>query len=272
MWIRLFDNEVSEGVGEAGGAPAPAPEPTPAPEATAPETPAEPEAPESDSDDEGWSLEDLAWEVSRLMQQNQQPQQQPQQQLQFPQFQQPQLPELDPYDPESVVRYIEARDALRDAQFQAALDQRFQPIASTLEATQEQQIMERGEQRAQDMIQDNISRNGEFSAGQESVTLTRQLAETLMPAAVERYGEHPRAAEAAIEQAANIVRQIEKAAGEAAVAKHTNRTATLAGAPSEPPQSGVAAATPGQQSRLLSNDDIVNRWASAVASEAKGRP
>jgi hypothetical protein len=175
----------------------------------------------------------------------------------------PPLPEYDPYDPESANAYFEARDQ----RLLAAIEQRFAPVAQTLQQQQEQALIQNGEQLAQDIIADVVTRKGDVTdAGKQMI---RSLAESFMPAAVGRYGESHRAAEMAIEQAYDAVASMEKDAAERALAKHTNHVATLAGAPTQPGASGVAATVPGTPQKYMSNEELVRRWVAPVRADSK---
>lgn len=119
-----------------------------------------------------------------------------------------------------------------------------QPLTGRFEQQDAAAIDAEGQQRITDMIADDASRNGEFVPGdeqaeQQSRELVRTIAESLFPAFADRYGVGARAAEFAIEKAAGQVRGLLKANADAAVARHTNHTATLAGARSEPGGAGA---------------------------------
>jgi hypothetical protein len=157
------------------------------------------------------------------------------------------------------------------ATIQGALDQALSPVTQTLQQQQEQAAIQSGEALAQDMISDEISRNGDFASdpegNQPSKQLVRPLAEVFMPQAVQRYGQTSRAAETAIEQAAQVVRQIERVAAEAALRKDQNHLATLAGAQTEPGGAPINALQ-GQPAKYMSPEELVRRHASGVKAAA----
>lgn len=146
--------------------------------------------------------------------------------------------------------------------FGPSLDQRFDTlkqemqkmvagIAAPLAARQEAETVAEGNQRIQDMVADDISRNGDFptdpetgrSAAKEAI---RPLADMLFPAFAQRLGGRPdpqtgsyvfphasggpRAAEQAVFQATALVRQIVAEATQHASTTELNRLGTLAGA------------------------------------------
>lgn len=77
-----------------------------------------------------------------------------------------------------------------------------------------------------------------------------------------RYGETPRAAEMAIEMAYDEIAAYEQEIAQAAVAKHNNYTATLAGVPGEP---GTAVAgVAGQPARPLDPGDLARKYSASA--------
>ena len=138
-----------------------------------------------------------------------------------------------------------------------------------LRAEQQQQAMqaaearrlEIGQQNAQDMIADAISRGDDITdVGKQIVD---PLAEALVPQFAARYGESPRAAELAIDQAVNIVREIERAAIARGTTSSQNHLATLAGAPAVPPAQAAAAHVPGQPAKRLTTAELLSRHTAA---------
>lgn len=155
-----------------------------------------------------------------------------------------QLPEYDPFDAQSVVAWQNARDQ----QLLAAIDQRLSTVTNQFaqQAAMAQQV--EGEQRIEDVIADDISRNGEFAADPaadaQARATVRALAEQMFPEYAQRYGAGPRAGELAIAKAAAQVRTLLQAAGTTAVTQRDNELATLAGAKGEP-GAGASAGVPG---------------------------
>lgn len=86
-----------------------------------------------------------------------------------------------------------------------------------------------GEERARDILTDNAAANGEFD-----IDVARMRANQLLPRFEQKMGRGRQAAEAALAQAADDQRAWEAQRDEQAIARHTNRLATLAGAPGEP--------------------------------------
>lgn len=141
--------------------------------------------------------------------------------------------------------------------FGQALDQRFETmlarveqmvgqVAQPLQQQMQQANVAEGEQRIQDMIADDVARNGDFPRApgeteSKAQQLVQPLAEVMFNDIAARYGNTPRAVEIAIQQASATVRGIIAEAGAAAIAEHTNRLAGLAGAHGEPAAGAVGA-------------------------------
>ena len=115
-----------------------------------------------------------------------------------------QMPEYDPLDPESAQQYFEARDerllGAMAQMFDQMLDQRMAPIYEQQEQTRNAEGME----RIKDVLADAAAREGDFDQD-----AARRLAMSFLPAAQQRYGETPRAGEAALMEAARFIRQVE---------------------------------------------------------------
>jgi hypothetical protein len=107
----------------------------------------------------------------------------------------------------------------------AYINARMQPVS---EFTQEARLAE-AEERAQDILTDLVAKHGEFD---KEVAYAR--ANVILPQMVNRYGPGPKAAEAALEAAAQAQLEWERKRDEAAVGRYTNQIKTLAGAPGEP--------------------------------------
>jgi len=101
-------------------------------------------------------------------------------------------------------------------------------LAPVQQFTQEAALAE-AEERAQDILGDLIAKHGEFD---KEVAYAR--ANVLLPQMVQRYGQGPKAAEAALEAAAQAQLAYETQVREKAIAQYTNQIKTLAGAPGEP--------------------------------------
>lgn len=120
------------------------------------------------------------------------------------------------------------------------LEQRLDPLVQSHER---EQIGE-AEQRALDIIGDIESRDGEFLSGDDARHAVRALAETLVGETRQRFGPGPRAAEAALSRAAQIVRGIEKSVSDKAVEQYRNQLSNVGGARQEPGISGAAVSNP----------------------------
>lgn len=104
-------------------------------------------------------------------------------------------------------------------------------ISQPLQAQQEAARNAEGEQRIQDMIADDLTRNGDLSdAGKAQV---RPLVNVFFGEFAEVYGPSSKAVELATQKAAAAVRQIEKNAETRAVERYKNELGTLSGAPTE---------------------------------------
>lgn len=122
-------------------------------------------------------------------------------------------PGLDPYDDGFETRLIEY------------IDQRMQPYSQL----HTEIVMGEAQERAQDILTDLAARDGDFNKD-----MALSLAERLLPEQTARYGPGPRAAEEALQLAAQQVREYEKTVGQSAIDQHLNQLKTLSGAPSEP--------------------------------------
>lgn len=117
------------------------------------------------------------------------------------------------------------------------------PIAGSMQAERERQQAEHGEQIVQDMIAAELAAGPDLTEGSKAQLYP--LAESLMPAIEAKYGQHPRAAEWAIKQAADTLRAIEAEARNAGVAARDNALAGLPPPPpAEPQPAGAAAVVP----------------------------
>lgn len=186
---------MSELIAEPGAAPA-APEPV--------EAPAEP----------AWTPSQEEWqqtqaELAALRQQVAPPQQQ----------QEPQGPDFDPFDPESVAAY-----------FGQLLEERLAPIQSW----QQQMVGSEAEERALDIMESFVARDGEMLNQEAAFTNIRANADFYYAEEAQKHGAGPKAAEAAIERAYKAEREYQEQVGKAYYERVTNQLRTLDGAPSEP--------------------------------------
>lgn len=138
-----------------------------------------------------------------------------------------------------------------------ALGDALSPLSSTLQQQAEAAQLAEGEQRAQDIIADAVNQHHLSAQGQSQI---RPLAEQYMNEFVGRYGETPRAAEAAIYKAAQEVAAYETALKAQAVEEYKNQIATLAGAQDEP-GIGATSTMPGTQMKYTTGSDFVSRFA-----------
>lgn len=132
-----------------------------------------------------------------------------------------------------------AYQAARDEQMFARFEQMLGTVAAPLNAQMEAQTVAEGEQRLQDMLADDIARNGDFphAPGEQTSKaqqLVRPLADMIFPEIASRFGAGPRAAEIAMGRATSLVREIVAEARASALEENTNRMSTLAGARTEP--------------------------------------
>lgn len=114
-------------------------------------------------------------------------------------------------------------------QLDAYLEQRMAPFQYARETWEQQE----GTERARDILQDNVSREGEFIF-EGSTEQALRMAEAYLPEMQQRYGATAQAAEEAINAAANAVREYERSVGEAYHSRQMNQLKTLNDAPREP--------------------------------------
>lgn len=157
------------------------------------------------------------------------------------------------FDPRALPTLMQTRDERLLAQVRDM----FTPLASQMQAAQEAETVAQGEARLEDMLADDIARNGDFvraagnsdeqiaaaqKADADARQLVRTVADQMFPEIAQRYGATPRAAEIAMTRAADQVRSLLRAAGQSGVAAHTNQMATLAGQTGEAGGPGAGAA------------------------------
>lgn len=149
---------------------------------------------------------------------------------------------------------IDWLDEDSQAQLDRYLDQRLQQRLEPIQEFQEQVARAEGDQRAQDILNDIVARDGDFifndpdSQFGDSKKKARELANNYFPEVAQRHGygtsmwNPTRAAEAAMEQAVKDVRAWEQAVGKAYYEREVNQLRGLAGAPREPGAAGTGAA------------------------------
>lgn len=136
----------------------------------------------------------------------------------------------------------------RDSQLLAQVGQMLSPLTQTFEQQREESVINEGMQRLNDILADDISRNGEFATDADADSKAREMVSTiaanLFPELAQRYGNGPRTAEMAMTRAAAEVRGLLRSVGGAAVSQTQNQLATLAGAHGEPGAHGAGVEAP----------------------------
>lgn len=141
---------------------------------------------------------------------------------------------------------IEWLDEDSQAQLDRYLEQRLEQRLGPIQQVIDQQALQEGDQRAQDILNDLVARDGDFLL-EGSREKARALANTYFPEMAQRHGygtsmwNPQRAGEAALEQAAKDVREWEQAVGRAYYEREVNQLRGLAGAPREPGAGSPAA-------------------------------
>lgn len=161
-------------------------------------------------------------------------------------------------DPNALVQLLSAQQA----QTFQAIDARIAQMQAPLAARFEQETVAEGNQRLNDILADDVARNGEFSADAEADKaargLVRTLAEQAFPQVAQRYGPTPRAAEMAMAQATAQVRQLLTADRAAALTTEANRVAALAGVRVEPGTAAVG--VEGLSDKPLSSRELAAKY------------
>lgn len=139
-------------------------------------------------------------------------------------------PEFDLYDPEQLQAFL----AYQQQQTVAQMQQLLAPILGQQQA----QTLQEGTQRVHDIVQDIATREGDFTDPGKAAAA--DFAPLFLDQYERTYGPGPRAAEAAIQQSARVVRSIEQAAAAKAVEAYKNQLATVGGARQEPAGGGTA--------------------------------
>jgi len=120
------------------------------------------------------------------------------------------------------------------AQVDAFVQQRIQQAIQPFAAWQQEQQLGEGEDRALDILEDLVAKDGDFLNNEKAFTTARALADVYFREEVQRHGYGPEAAEAALVRAAGEVREYEKTVRETALNQHANQLKTLTGAAVEP--------------------------------------
>jgi hypothetical protein len=131
--------------------------------------------------------------------------------------------------------------AVQQQSITQAIEQRFNQIAEPMQAQREAEAYTAGLESAKDILGDNVSRFGEFASDPQADEIARDRvldrADAILsdPSFQGRYGGNtPRAAEIAIQRAADEERQYLNSVRGQGAAQAANRLSTLAGAASEP--------------------------------------
>jgi len=95
---------------------------------------------------------------------------------------------------------------------------------------QQTQRLQEAQDMALDIIDDDVQRNGEFRNPEKGVAFVQAFAATLVPQMSEKFGFGPKAAEAAITEAAKQYRELEQAVGTAFHEQEMNRLTNISGA------------------------------------------
>jgi hypothetical protein len=144
----------------------------------------------------------------------------------------------------------------------AAVQQAFSPLMDTIQqreqAAAEAARAEAGEASAQQMMAEALGRGPKLT--EKGQALVRPLAETLIPQVQAIYGNSPRTAEVAIEQAIQMVRDLEREAAGMGAEGQQQHLAALAGAPAAAPAQAGTPSIPGRPAKHLSTDELINKW------------
>lgn len=131
-----------------------------------------------------------------------------------------------------------------------------QESIAPIQEWQQSQMLGEAEERALDIIEDDVSRNGEFMLGEKAFEGIRALANVYMPEESQRHGYGPKAAESALARAAAEWRAYEQELTKKAIEQHMNQLTNLAGAGREPGASSLGVSqqfqpTPGDELALV---------------------
>lgn len=196
----------------------------------------------------------------------------------------PQQQQQSGFDFNSITDEFGNLDAQKFAQYQAARDealvsrieQQLQAIQAPIMQQQESQVVAEGNQRLQDILADDVARNGEFvraaggseeeiaacaEANTQAKELVTTIASTMFPDLAQRYGPTPNAAAMAMSRAADQVRTLLRSAGVSAVSQNANQLATLANAHGEPGAGRSGTEAPVVKVTAASSAPIAERYA-----------
>lgn len=118
-----------------------------------------------------------------------------------------------------------------------------QQAQAPFQKQQEQAMLAEGQQRMVDIIDDDFSRNGPIELGEgapDPKQVIQQISPLFLEESVARYGDTPRAGEAALAKATSLIRSIVSAAEKRGASQNANRLATLSNANGEPGTGGAA--------------------------------
>lgn len=160
------------------------------------------------------------------------------------------LDPLDPGFPQQLAQFFQARDKYLLDQISAQVGQMLKPIINRESVERDRE----GEERMRDVLADIASRKGEFPADKAS-----RISSLFFQEARQRYGDTPRAAEAALEQAADFVLEIRKEAEQIGYQRAEQELAGLSGARREPAGAGDGRVVPldGRGNELDFADEFV---------------
>lgn len=267
----LFENEaVEDAAAPAAPEPAVAAEPTPLAAAPALEEPAgEPDDGELSPEEAEAQLRDLIYDEAQALLEARLAGGYPQGVDPGIQYEEPYAPppvggfdwaSLDPYSDDFGARLGEGLQLTIAQGVAAAVQQGLAPIADVFTSAEQARRDQVGEENAQSMIDDAIAAGPDLLDSSKARVWAD--AERLMPAAIQRYGNTPRAAEAAIYQAVSDLRALEAEAAGRANTMQQNHLGTLAGAPASPGAAAAAAAgvTPGVPLQPLSAQNLAAKY------------
>lgn len=130
------------------------------------------------------------------------------------------------------------------------------PINSYIERQQNDE----GRELGFDMIADMEARDGEFLMPEQSRARAYELSDRYYPEMIQRFGDTPKAAEAALARGYKEAKEYELAVGKAFHDREINQLATLSGAPRELAAAGAAGAA---QTEIPAGGDeksVLHRW------------
>jgi hypothetical protein len=156
----------------------------------------------------------------------------------------PEIP--DPYaDPQAFQAWVDARN-----------QEQLAPVNSYIQRLQEDE----GRELGYDMLADMESHEGEFLMPEQSRARAYELSDRYYPEMIQRFGDTPKAAEAALARGYKEAKEYELAVGKAFHEREINQLATLSGAPRELSAAGVQGAA---QTEIPAGGDeraVLDRW------------